>query len=192
MSCLLSEEVRAQNRINKEIERQLTRDKKEANKEIKLLLLGMFFVVLCNLLPWSSNAVFQIGHLIVWYVRHASNFAHVLLGTGESGKSTFIKQMRIIHGGGYSNSDRLKFVVLIHRNIYTAVGQLLEAMDDLGIAYKSDIPEESLKTLAAINPDVAQEITPELKKLIGRVWEDAGIQACFSRRREFQISDSAK
>lgn len=41
MSCLLSEEVRAQNRINKEIERQLTRDKKEANKEIKLLLLGI-------------------------------------------------------------------------------------------------------------------------------------------------------
>ena len=42
MSCLLSEEVRAQNRINKEIERQLTKDKKEANKEIKLLLLGQF------------------------------------------------------------------------------------------------------------------------------------------------------
>ena len=40
MSCFLSEEVRAQNRINKEIERQLTRDRKEANKEIKLLLLG--------------------------------------------------------------------------------------------------------------------------------------------------------
>ena len=42
MSCLLSEEARTQNRINKEIERQLTRDKKEANKEIKLLLLGKF------------------------------------------------------------------------------------------------------------------------------------------------------
>lgn len=40
MSCLMSEEARAQNRINKEIERQLTKDKKEANKEIKLLLLG--------------------------------------------------------------------------------------------------------------------------------------------------------
>ena len=40
MSCFLSEEARAQVRINKEIERQLTRDKKEANKEIKLLLLG--------------------------------------------------------------------------------------------------------------------------------------------------------
>jgi len=40
MSCFVSEEEKLQQRINKEIERQLTRDKKEANKEIKLLLLG--------------------------------------------------------------------------------------------------------------------------------------------------------
>ena len=40
MSCFVTEEMRLQNRLNKEIERQLTRDKKEANKEIKLLLLG--------------------------------------------------------------------------------------------------------------------------------------------------------
>lgn len=46
MSCFLSEEARAQSRINKEIERQLTRDKKEANKEIKLLLLGK--LIPCN------------------------------------------------------------------------------------------------------------------------------------------------
>ncbi len=57
MSCLLSEEARAQNRINKEIERQLTRDKKEANKEIKLLLLGtgltLWLVIICTHLAGS-------------------------------------------------------------------------------------------------------------------------------------------
>lgn len=125
-------------------------------------------------------------------VLHKWSFLYLVLGTGESGKSTFIKQMRIIHGGGYSNSDRLKFVVLIHRNIYTAIGQLLEAMNSLEIAYDTEIPEESLKALASINPDVAQEITPEQKQMIEKVWSDAGVQKCFSRRREFQISDSAK
>jgi hypothetical protein len=29
-----------------------------------------------------------------------------IIGTGESGKSTFIKQMRIIHGAGYSDDDK--------------------------------------------------------------------------------------
>ena len=114
------------------------------------------------------------------------------VGTGESGKSTFIKQMRIIHGGGYSNSDRLKFVVLIHRNIYTAIGQLLEAMNDLEISFETTFPDGTVETLLAINPDVAQEITIDLKAMIGAVWADSGIQTCFSRRREFQISDSAK
>lgn len=114
------------------------------------------------------------------------------VGTGESGKSTFIKQMRIIHGGGYSNSDRLKFVVLIHRNIYTAIGQLLEAMNDLEISFENAFPDGTMETLLDINPDVAQEITIDLKVMIAAVWADSGIQTCFSRRREFQISDSAK
>lgn len=100
--------------------------------------------------------------------------------------------MRIIHGGGYSNNDRLKFVVLIHRNVYTAIGQLLEAMKDLEISFESDFPKETLETLGAINPDVAQEITDVHKPMITAVWADGGVQTCFSRRREFQISDSAK
>lgn len=37
----------------------------------------------------------------------------LLLGAGESGKSTFIKQMRIIHGEDYSESDRLEFRTII-------------------------------------------------------------------------------
>lgn len=121
--------------------------------------------------------------------------SHVIalsVGTGESGKSTFIKQMRIIHGGGYSNSDRLKFVVLIHRNICTAIGQLLEAMNDLEISFETAYPDGTVETLLAINPDVAQEITIDLKAMIAAVWADGGVQTCFSRRREFQISDSAK
>lgn len=100
--------------------------------------------------------------------------------------------MRIIHGGGYSNNDRLKFVVLIHRNVYTAMEQLLEAMNDLAIAFESDLPEGTVEKLGAINPEEAQEITADHKPMIAAVWADGGVQTCFSRRREFQISDSAK
>jgi len=40
MACCLSEEAKEQKRINQEIEKQLKRDKREARKELKLLLLG--------------------------------------------------------------------------------------------------------------------------------------------------------
>lgn len=42
MACCLSEEAKEQRRINQEIEKQLRRDKQNARKELKLLLLGNF------------------------------------------------------------------------------------------------------------------------------------------------------
>lgn len=46
MECCLSEEAKEQKRINQEIERQLRRDKRDARRELKLLLLGKLLVFL--------------------------------------------------------------------------------------------------------------------------------------------------
>lgn len=50
MECCLSEEAKEQKRINQEIERQLRRDKRDARRELKLLLLGKFKLVFWNIL----------------------------------------------------------------------------------------------------------------------------------------------
>lgn len=57
-------------------------------------------------------------------------------GTGESGKSTFIKQMRIIHGRGYSDEDKRAFTKLVYQNIFTAMQAMIQAMKTLRIPYK--------------------------------------------------------
>ena len=57
-------------------------------------------------------------------------------GTGESGKSTFIKQMRIIHGSGYSDEDKRTFIKLVYQNIFMAMQSMIKAMDMLKIPYK--------------------------------------------------------
>ncbi|XP_062511858.1 guanine nucleotide-binding protein G(q) subunit alpha-like [Corticium candelabrum] len=67
----------------------------------------------------------------------------LLLGTGESGKSTFIKQMRIIHGQGYTDSDRAKFKPLVFQNIYMAMENILAAMDVLQISFQNSENEVS-------------------------------------------------
>lgn len=56
-------------------------------------------------------------------------------GTGESGKSTFIKQMRIIHGSGYSDEDKRSFIKLVYQNIFMAMQSMIRAMDLLKIRY---------------------------------------------------------
>ncbi len=41
----------------------------------------------------------------------------LLLGPGESGKSTLFKQMKHIYGRGYSESDRVERREVVHTNI---------------------------------------------------------------------------
>jgi guanine nucleotide-binding protein G(q) subunit alpha len=67
-------------------------------------------------------------------------------GTGEAGKSTFIKQMRIIHGQGYSDKDRAEFKVQVYRNIYMGMQILIDAMDHLKISYTNSESEVSCET----------------------------------------------
>ena len=115
-----------------------------------------------------------------------------LLGTGESGKSTFIKQMRIIHGSGYSEMDRTNFRATVYRNVIVAIQAMVAAMRDLRIPYASDAAKEAATELESIAVDEVQTISEGAKAAIGRLWRDGGMQACYLRRREYQISDSAK
>jgi len=68
---------------------------------------------------------------------HTSSHCHLYSGTGESGKSTFIKQMRIIHGSGYSDDDKRGFIKLVYQNIFMAMSSMIRAMESLKIPYKN-------------------------------------------------------
>ncbi|CCD26941.1 guanine nucleotide-binding protein subunit alpha NDAI_0J00490 [Naumovozyma dairenensis CBS 421] len=61
----------------------------------------------------------------------------LLLGAGESGKSTILQQLKILHGSGFSHDELLEFIPIIYNN-------LLEIGNDLIIAReKFNIPIES-------------------------------------------------
>lgn len=48
----------------------------------------------------------------------------LLLGAGESGKSTIVKQMRIIHETGYSDEERKAYRPVVYSNTIQASGYL--------------------------------------------------------------------
>src|SRR4051794_16506538 len=54
-------------------------------------------------------------------------------GTGESGKSTIVKQMKIIHQDGYSESELKEFIEVMRANTISCVKSLLEGCELLGI-----------------------------------------------------------
>lgn len=53
----------------------------------------------------------------------------LMSGTGESGKSTIIKQMKIIHQGGFTQEELNDFRPQIYRNIQDSMLQILDSMD---------------------------------------------------------------
>jgi hypothetical protein len=78
-----------------------------------------------------------------------------LPGTGESGKSTFIKQMRIIHGSGYSDEDKRGFIKLVYQNIFMAMQSMIRAMDLLKIQYGDSSNIVRIFFHLAISPSLA-------------------------------------
>lgn len=71
-------------------------------------------------------------------------------GTGESGKTTFIKQMRIIHGKGFSEEDRRGYTKMVFQNIFTAMKALTVAMNTLRIPYANPQNEVTCQRKALI------------------------------------------
>ncbi|XP_024154910.1 guanine nucleotide-binding protein G(q) subunit alpha isoform X1 [Oryzias melastigma] len=116
----------------------------------------------------------------------------LLLGTGESGKSTFIKQMRIIHGRGYSDEDKRSFTRLVFQNILTAMQAMIQAMDTLQIPYKYEHNKENASMVSSVDVERVTALTNAYAAALKSLWSDPGIQECHARKREYQLSDSAK
>lgn len=119
-------------------------------------------------------------------------FKLLLLGTGESGKSTFIKQMRIIHGRGYSEEDKRGFTRLVYQNIFTAVQAMIQAMSALQIPYKYEHNKAHAKIVNEVDVEKVTTFTKPYADAIKSLWDDPGIQECYDRKREYQLSDSTK
>jgi len=70
-------------------------------------------MVFCPCLGQKSEAAKNDARITRWIEienrRAQLEYKILLLGTGEAGKSTFLRQMRILHGEGYSESQRLEF-----------------------------------------------------------------------------------
>ncbi|XP_028318318.1 guanine nucleotide-binding protein subunit alpha-11-like isoform X2 [Gouania willdenowi] len=116
----------------------------------------------------------------------------LFLGTGESGKSTFIKQMKIIHGSGYTEKDKKSYTRLVFQNILTAIQALINAMEKLQINYLDDHNITYAERLNHVEVNQVSVLESWQPDAIKRVWNDHGVQQCYERRNTFQLSDSAK
>lgn len=59
----------------------------------------------------------------------------LLLGAGESGKSTIVKQMKIIHEAGYSEEECKQYKAVVYSNTIQSIIAIIRAMGRLKIDF---------------------------------------------------------
>lgn len=118
----------------------------------------------------------------------------LLLGTSGSGKTTFLHQLHFANDKKYTDfHSRLKYVRIIHQNIFHAMQIIIDAMKRLEIPYEDK--EKSEKNAALIIH--ANLYYPPLYlniflKALKELWADAGVQECYLRNREYDVMESTK
>lgn len=111
----------------------------------------------------------------------------LLLGAGESGKSTLFKQMINIYGTGFPESERKTFVPIIYNNIITSMKTLLQQTPNFTPVTESNLEhKETIEELKG-DEDVDETLAAALKLL----WADNGVQQTYSQRAQYQLTDSA-
>ena len=118
----------------------------------------------------------------------------LLLGAGESGKSTIVKQMRIIHENGYSKDECLRYRRVILSNLVQSMITILDAMEKLKIFFSSPgrVKDAKIVRWLAFTIELTSRLSHELSEPLKRLWLDEGVRVAFSRSREYQLNDSAK
>eukprot|EP01083_Nonionella_stella_P156166 505329_1 len=121
----------------------------------------------------------------------------LLLGAGESGKSTLFKQMISIYGTGFTQEEFQNYEIVVYNNMVQAIKVLVQWTDELlthpDIDGTAIIPDhEEAKTFFQ-ELDNQAVVDAEFAKHLATLWgEDAGIAKTYSLRTKFQFPDSAK
>jgi len=118
----------------------------------------------------------------------------LLLGAGESGKSTLFKQIVDLYGKGFSEEEFLEYIPIVYTNTINAMQTLLRHGDLLneekGNTKVSPELNNEKRLLLELPPGAM--LDPELADSIAKLWRDPGVQNTYACRAKFQLPVSAE
>lgn len=127
-------------------------------------------------------------------IQAAKDIKLLLLGAGESGKSTIVKQMKIIHDSGFTPEDFRQYKPVVYSNTIQSMVAILRAMQSLQISFSDVAREQDAKMVFDIvtRMEDTEPFSEEFLMAMKRLWTDSGVQQCFQRSNEYQLNDSAR
>lgn len=121
----------------------------------------------------------------------------LLLGSGDSGKSTILQQLKILHQNGFSQEELMEYKPFIFDNIVESARSLARARLSLKVPLEpeSQLTEEDLQSISDFNvPGSKMSGLPlDFGSNLSRIWRLPSTQALMNseRRSEFYMMDNA-
>ena len=113
----------------------------------------------------------------------------LLLGAGESGKSTIFKQMKVLYGKPLDDEERRQMTPVVYSNTIGAMKILVD--QTLNYGFEEHVEAKDSFTSIKHSSDT-QEIDEETGNSVKELWADKGIQMTWDKRSEFQIVEVRK
>jgi GTPase SAR1 family protein len=111
----------------------------------------------------------------------------LLLGAGESGKSTLAKQVKLIHLAGFTEEEKKSYRLIINQNIITSMQTLIEGAEKFGLSL-----DAKAKTQAGLVQSGSDyKLTVDLAEAVKLLWAHESIKKTWDRASELQIIESA-
>uniref|UniRef100_A0A914HMD0 Uncharacterized protein n=1 Tax=Globodera rostochiensis TaxID=31243 RepID=A0A914HMD0_GLORO len=117
----------------------------------------------------------------------------LLLGPAESGKSTCVKQMQILHKNGFSKIELEERKCIVYSNTVRSMYELTKIMQELGLRFHDRALENEVMVLRSHveNGLEYNPINTQVKLAIQRLWKDPLINAAFKNNTNYHVIESA-
>uniref|UniRef100_A0A6B2L8W7 Uncharacterized protein n=1 Tax=Arcella intermedia TaxID=1963864 RepID=A0A6B2L8W7_9EUKA len=111
----------------------------------------------------------------------------LLLGAGDSGKSTIFKQMKVIHLEGFTIEERKNFRLAVIGNLINTMQCVIRAASSVKVSleYTNEKASENILHLSGLN-----DLTGDIRQDIVKVASDKSLKKVL-RQTEIQLPDAA-
>lgn len=116
----------------------------------------------------------------------------LLLGAGECGKSTILKQMKLLYLDGFGPAEKKEYVTLCRKNTLEGIHSLITAVEELpnfSEKFSADEQAAADEVMGVEMKDINNHL--EIKPKIELLWKCKAVQAAMERNNEFHFLDSA-